>query len=325
MNTFGDIDDEFLMTSCQALRSSSGGEALKNLGWPDLLPLLDDAEARHAVFTFFRAQGRELASSGALSALMAQPFGVNEPGTAVATAIQRESARRGRRTVVIDPPDEGRILIDRPGLGAWLVDVGAISLRPIDIPGKLNLFELMADVSELPVSISEPDAAAARGRSTFLGQVALACDMLGSAETALSLAISHAKNREQFGQPIGHFQAVRHLLAAAAVDCAALSAVADQTSRLDFLRLPLQGQILKALAGRNSRRVRERSLQVLGAIGFTNEFEHHHFHGRVLALDSLLGSSTFLARRLASTYRTAKGETELSSLVPPQLDVMLKC
>jgi hypothetical protein len=55
-----DRDDPFLATSCRAMRASTGAEALDALGWWDLLPHLDDDDARAAVFAAFRAQGREL-------------------------------------------------------------------------------------------------------------------------------------------------------------------------------------------------------------------------------------------------------------------------
>ena len=63
--------------------------------------------------------------------------------------------------------------------------------------------------------------------------------------------------------------------------------------------------MVKALAGRNGRRACERSLQVLGGIGFTAEHEHHHHHSRVLALDALLGSSAELTHDLGAWLRTS--------------------
>ena len=62
--------------------------------------------------------------------------------------------------------------------------------------------------------------------------------------------------------------------------------------------------MVKALAGRNGRRACERSLQVLGGIGFTAEHAHHHHHSRVLLLDSLLGTSAELSHDLGAWLRT---------------------
>ena len=76
-----------------------------------------------------------------------------------------------------------------------------------------------------------------------------------------------------------------------------------QTAAFDLDAPQHFDEIAKALAGRNGRRVCERSLQVLGGIGFTAEQDHHHFHSRVLALDSVLGTSAELARGLGAWLR----------------------
>jgi alkylation response protein AidB-like acyl-CoA dehydrogenase len=134
--------------------------------------------------------------------------------------------------------------------------------------------------------------------------VAIAAEIIGAAERALELATDYAANREQFGKPIGSFQAIRHLLAWARTDCVAIEAVLNRAIRLDDAAPPMFGEIVKALAGRNGRRVCERTLQVLGGIGFTAEHDHHHLHSRVLALDGLLGTSADLTYRLGHQLRT---------------------
>ena len=130
---------------------------------------------------------------------------------------------------------------------------------------------------------------------------------MGAAEVALAAAVQYASDRKQFGQPIGHFQAVRHLLASARVDAAGLASLARQSAD-QYPALPsIRDAILKALAGRNGKRICEKSLQVLGAIGFTAEHEHHRFHSRVLVLDSLLGTSSTLTHQIAVTLRASAG------------------
>src|SRR5262245_20461521 len=66
---------EFLTAATQAMAgASTGAAALDALGWWDVLPHLADPDARIAAFVVFRTQGRTLASSPALGALMAQPY-----------------------------------------------------------------------------------------------------------------------------------------------------------------------------------------------------------------------------------------------------------
>jgi hypothetical protein len=299
-----DAEVEFLAAARQAMRTTGGEEALATLGWWDLLPQLDDREHRTAAFALFRAQGRELACSSALGRLMAQPYlaGSAAPRGVVAT-VPRHSARRGTVHVTVGEVEGRQLLVDRLGQGAWVVPADEVALRRIDVPGRLVLHEVEAGEAQWQPSIGEEVAAAARPRSTFLGRVALALDSLGAAEAAVEMAVDYAGDRRQFGQPIGTYQAIRHLLAWGRTDCVALENVARQAVRLDRDAPPMYGDVVKALAGRNGRRACERALQVLGGIGFTAEHDHHHFHSRVLALDALLGTSAQLTHGLGARLR----------------------
>ena len=309
MTVVEDADDLFLSSAQDALRSTAGDDALRTLGWRDLLGSLDaDAEARLGVLAYFRAQGRELGSSGALGELMAQPYASalgNEH--AVTASVERRSARRGNRAVVVGTQTTGGILIDRPGHGASLVQLETLELRPLGMSDGLPLHEIESDLSGMAPSLSEAETVPLRARSMQLGRIAIAHEILGAAETALGGAVEHARDRMQFGQPIAHFQAVRHLLASARVDVATIAAVAQQSAEQFPALPPMRDALVKALAGRNGRRICERSLQVLGAMGFTAEHEHHRFHSRVLVLDALLGSSSSLTHQIAATLRTSEG------------------
>jgi hypothetical protein len=299
----------FLNSAQEALQTTNGNDALGGLGWRDLLGSLDeDPDARLGVLAFFRAQGRELGSSGALGELMAHPYaGVLGNERAVTATIERQSARRGSRSIVVGAPRSGGVLIDRPGHGVLLVELDALELRTIGLSDGLALQEVESDLTGLPILLGEAQAVALRARSMQLGRMAMAFEILGAAETALAGAVQHARDRMQFGQPIGHFQAVRHLLASARVDAGAIAALAHQSAE-QYPALPsMRDAILKALAGRNGRRICERSLQVLGAMGFTTEHEHHRFHSRVLVLDSLLGTSSTLTHQIAVTLRASAG------------------
>jgi hypothetical protein len=298
--------DELLAGARRALRAGDGPVALDALGWWDLLADLDDEEHRTAACALFRAQGRELATTPALGGLVAQPYldvVGGEPGSLVA-AVPRHSARRGTVHVLVGGTGGRPILVDRPGRGTWVVDADAVTLRPIAVPGRLELHEVELDPGARAPTITDDAARGARERATWLGRVAVALEMLGAAEATVDLALQHAGDREQFAQPIGRFQAVRHLLAWASTDCVALDGATREAVRLDRSAPPRFADVVKALAGRNGRRICERSLQVLGAIGFTAEHEHHHAHGRVLALDALLGTSAQLTHELGSWLRT---------------------
>ena len=109
-----------------------------------------------------------------------------------------------------------------------------------------------------------------------------------------ALATQHAAEREQFGRPLAEFQAVQHLLAEAHVDVTSLAECCHS-----FFHGSLDAQVaglVKIRAGRAASRVGERTLQVLGAIGFTAEHRHHRYYRRALTLDVLGGSALELAR-----------------------------
>jgi hypothetical protein len=301
-------EDEFLAVSRRAL-STDGAAALRSLGWWDLLPQVDDDQLRPAVFAMFRAQGHELAGSSALAGLLAQPYldlFDGRPGRILAAAPQH-SPRRGIVSILVGDLDDQGVLVDRPGLGAAVLEREQVVMRRLELPGRLPVHEVDLGASDWKATISERVAAGPRARSYRLGRVATAMELLGLAEGAVDVAIEYATIREQFGQPIGRYQAVRHLLAWARTDCIAIQNVVGLAVRLGD---PAPGElelVAKALAGRNARRACQRTLQVLGGIGFTAEHVHHHFHSRVLLLDSLLGSSSKLTHELGASARAAGG------------------
>jgi len=311
MKTLDASAEGSLAASRRGFASATGSDVLLALGWWELLDELHDAEMRAAVFALFRAQGAELGDSCALGALLAHPYGpARFAEGSVAATIARRSARRGPTQILLGDPAVDHLLIDSPGAGACIVPRSDVGLRPIDVPGRLTIHEVIVERMPVP-TIVEEDARAARQRSVFLGRVAAAFEILGAAEAALALAVEHAMVRTQFGEPIATFQAVRHLLAWARTDCAAVESVAHEAQQLDTIAPPRFDQIVKALAGRNGRRACERALQVLGAIGFTAEHRHHHLHARVLTLDSILGSSSELASGLAAWLRETRRDPDI--------------
>lgn len=298
-----ETDDEFLAVASTAVLQSDGAAALDQLGWWELLGALDDPASRQAVLALFRAQGRHLSSSSALSGIVAAPLldaaGL-APGSAIA-AIARRSARRGPVWALVGDGGGRPIVFAGSDGDARLVEPDAVELVPVEVPGHLTVHEV-----SVPAGAGETLAvpASARVQGIVLGRLAAAHEMLGAAERAVEIAVEYAGDREQFGQPIGAFQAVRHLLAWARTDCVAVEAVAGEAvARLADLP-PRFDEVTKAIAGRNGRRACERSLQVLGGIGFTAEHVHHHHHSRVLVLDALLGSSSELTRSLGEWLRT---------------------
>ena len=310
-------DDEFLGAAVQAMRAEHGDGALESLTWWELLPDLSDDEIAGATIGALRAQGRELADTPALGALLAQPYveamGL-APGACVA-AIARRSRSRGDVWVVLGNTGDRPVLFDVPGAGAHVVDAGPLERTPIELAGRLSVAEVVVDLDGRASALPEEAAAAVRARATYLARVGAAAEILGAAEQVLGMAVEYSAQREQFGRPIGTFQALRHLLSWGATDLVAVDAAvrravelrADPPANLDLA--------VKALAGRNGRRACDRALQTFGGIGFTAEHDHHHFHSRVLVLDALLGSSAELTHQLGTWLRTTGTDPQYPAAV----------
>jgi alkylation response protein AidB-like acyl-CoA dehydrogenase len=124
---------------------------------------------------------------------------------------------------------------------------------------------------------------------------ALAHELLGLTSAMLERAAHYAGEREQFGQPIGTFQAVKHRLADVLVARNAGAVAAGDPWDGDEA---LGAAVAKCLAGRAFLLAAENCLQVMGAIGFTREHDLHRFILRGTVLDALYGSTRRLRREI---------------------------
>jgi alkylation response protein AidB-like acyl-CoA dehydrogenase len=132
--------------------------------------------------------------------------------------------------------------------------------------------------------------------------VAIAAESTGVAQRALELAVEYAKDRQQFGRPIGSYQAVSHRCAQMLLETenarsvvfgAAWAADAEPES------LPLSASMAKAYASDAGWRVPNASIQVHGGIGFTWEHDLHLFLKRGKANAAMLGDSRWHRDRVA--------------------------
>jgi alkylation response protein AidB-like acyl-CoA dehydrogenase len=140
---------------------------------------------------------------------------------------------------------------------------------------------------------------------------ALSLEAAGIAAKALELAIEHAKTREQFGRPIGVYQAVSHPLADTYVEtemarslaywAAWCIAEADEQA-------PIAVAAAKSFCGDTAVASCERSIQVHGGIGFTWEHVLHRYYKRALWIQSFRGYSRHQRARIAEWLLDGPGE-----------------
>jgi acyl-CoA dehydrogenase len=132
-----------------------------------------------------------------------------------------------------------------------------------------------------------------------LGALARAALMAGALSSVLRLCVQHANDRQQFGRPIGKFQAIQHSLAVlanetAAVNCAAVAACrAAERGEASF-----EIAAAKLRANRAAGTATAIAHQVHGAIGFTHEHQLHFATQLLWSCRSEYGNDRYWASRL---------------------------
>jgi alkylation response protein AidB-like acyl-CoA dehydrogenase len=204
---------------------------------------------------------------------------------------------------VADADTAGAVLAVR-GQELYLCDAADIALerqestdpfrRLFSIADRPCITAAIADVSRIRFHL---DAALDRGA------LFAAAQLIGIAQRAVDLAVAYAKERTQFGKPIGSYQAVKHLLSTVQVKiefarpvvyaAAASLAQADAFSRARISHAKLAATEAADLACRTA-------IQVHGAMGYSWEVDLHFFLKRALALASWWGDARFHRGRVAT-------------------------
>lgn len=208
------------------------------------------------------------------------------------------------------------------GLGAFVVEGSALSSvhRP-SVDATLRIADLALDGVRVPADrvLAEPgsDGVAVRLRRALdEATIAVAVSTVGTCRRILEMTIDYAKVREQYGRPIGSFQALKHRMAEmylAVERATALAYYAALTVAEDDPRRSEAASLAKAAASDCQRLVAQDGLQLHGGIGYTWEHDLHFFLKRAKAGEGLLGTGAAhrveLARLigLASTATSGKG------------------
>ncbi len=139
-------------------------------------------------------------------------------------------------------------------------------------------------------------------RTLDLAAIGLAAEQVGGAQRCLDLAVSYAKEREQFGRPIGSFQAIKHkcadMLVAVETARSALyyaACIADDGSD----DLSTNASLVKAWCSEAYFQCAAESIQIHGGVGFTWEYDPHLHFKRARASESWLGDPAYHRERVA--------------------------
>jgi alkylation response protein AidB-like acyl-CoA dehydrogenase len=148
----------------------------------------------------------------------------------------------------------------------------------------------------------EDRGAAPLRRALDLAANALAAECVGGAQRCLDLSVAYAKERVQFGRPIGSFQAIKHKCADMMVRVeTARSAVyyAACVAAEERSELGVAASLAKAYCSEAYYFCAAESIQIFGGVGFTWEYDPHLYFKRARASESLLGTPAWHRERVA--------------------------
>jgi alkylation response protein AidB-like acyl-CoA dehydrogenase len=194
--------------------------------------------------------------------------------------------------------------------GADLVLVASgdelVALDPRAVGVSLTRHQTLGGDQLFDVAV-DPDVVLAAGsevieRAVDHAAVASLAYQVGAAERALELSVEHAETREQFGRPIGSFQAVAHRCVDMRADIDACRYLAYQAAwALDHRpAADLEVAAAKAYANDALRRVYTHAHQVHGALGFSTEHDLHLFTRQAKAFELTYGSTAHHHDRVAT-------------------------
>ena len=166
--------------------------------------------------------------------------------------------------------------------------------------------ELVFDGLRLPAAAlmgEEGNAWPAISKVLNLAAVALAAEQTGGAQRCLDMSVAYAKEREQFGRPIGSFQAIKHKCAdmMLRVESARSAAYyAAWAAAEDSADLPEAASMAKAYCSDAYCACAAEAIQIHGGVGFTWEYDVHLYFKRAKSSETLLGDGVFHREQVAS-------------------------
>jgi alkylation response protein AidB-like acyl-CoA dehydrogenase len=182
-------------------------------------------------------------------------------------------------------------------------DARATPERALDASQRMATIELDGTRVDRARALGVTDGAAtATERAVDEATAALALEMVGTCQSIFDLALDYAKERHQFGVPIGSFQAIKHKFADMVVSlerARATAYFAAATIAEDDERRSLAVAMAKAAAGDAQRRIAQEGIQIMGGIGYTWEHDMHLYVKRAKTGDALLGTSSDHRARVA--------------------------
>jgi alkylation response protein AidB-like acyl-CoA dehydrogenase len=238
----------------------------------------------------------------------------DEPGVTLSAVPDGDTySLTGVKSFVLDGHAADVLLVaGRTSIGVTLfrVDAGApgLTVTPLDV---LDLTRKLAraEFSGVPARRIGPDGGAwpVLSRVLDLAAIALGAEQAGGAQRCLEMSVEYAKVRQQFGRPIGSFQAIKHKCADMLLQVeSARAAVRHSAAAVTRApgEVPCLAPVVKSYCSEAFSAVAAETIQVHGGIGFTWEHAAHLYFRRAKSSEVLFGSPAYhrdvLTTRLAS-------------------------
>ncbi len=258
----------------------------------------------------------KVASGELLLALALEESHRHSPYGVAATATETDGTWHvtGEKTFVLDGHVAGKLIVvartagaagDRDGITLLLVDAGADGVaitRTLMADSRNAANVTFSNVAAEGVLGEVGKGADVLDRTLDIARIGIAAEMLGSTEECFERTIAYLKEREQFGVPIGSFQALKHR--AADMFCEielSKSCVLEALTALDEERDPEEiaklASLAKAKVGETFNTVSREGIQMHGGIGMTDEFDIGFFIKRAAVTEQTFGDVNFHRNR----------------------------
>jgi alkylation response protein AidB-like acyl-CoA dehydrogenase len=214
----------------------------------------------------------------------------------------------GEKSFVIDGHGADLVLVAArtgAGVSVFAVEPGAegftsIPLSTMDQTRKQARLTFEATPARLVGA--EGQAWPALAKMLDLAVVALAAEQVGGAQRILEMAVGYAKERVQFGRPIGSFQAIKHKCADMLLEVESAKSAAyyaGWAAAEDNEELPVVASLAKSYCSEAYFHAAAENIQIHGGIGFTWEHPAHLYFKRAKSSELLFGDPTYHRELLA--------------------------
>jgi alkylation response protein AidB-like acyl-CoA dehydrogenase len=214
----------------------------------------------------------------------------------------------GHKSFVIDGHTANLILVvarTPAGLSLFAVEGDAPGLTRTTLPTMDQTRKQARLVCEgTPARLVGADGGAADGltKTLDLAAVALAAEQVGGAQHCLDSSVDYAKNRIQFGRPIGSFQAIKHKCADMLLEVESAKSAAyyaGWAAAEDSDELPVVASLAKSYCSEAYFHAAAENIQIHGGIGFTWEHDAHLYFKRAKSSELLFGDPAYHRELLA--------------------------